>query len=323
MKRFLPIIMALFFCSASTVAEPNREIKKVLISQVVEHPALNKTTQGIIAGLADKGYAQGVNLDLRTESAQANAALAAQIANKFVTQTPDIVVGVGTISAQSFIKYAVDGKVKLVFSSVTDPVSASLAVTATQGNPNMTGVSNFVALQPQLELFKSIQPKLTKLGIIYNPGELNSVSLVLKLQEACQKMNIVLVQQAVTKTADVAQAAVKLSTQVDAIFISNDNTALSSLQSIIRAANQRKIPVYVSDTDAVADGAIAALGPNQFEVGKETGYMIANILGGANINSIRIEYPDKTELYVNETAAKNFGLTIPSAILAQAKIIKS
>ena len=102
MKRIGVIIMLL--CATWAIAADNVK-KKVVISQFVDHPALNKTTQGIIDGLAKHGYKRGVNLDLRVESAQANTALATQIAAKLIAQQPDVVVGVATISAQSFVKY--------------------------------------------------------------------------------------------------------------------------------------------------------------------------------------------------------------------------
>lgn len=311
--KIIILITCCITCNTLLSKSSDPEIKKVLISQVVDHPALNMTTQGIIEGLETAGYIRGVNLELRIESAQANAAIASQIANKFVAQDPDIVVGVGTISAQSFMKYVAQKKVKLIFSSVTDPIAAQLIGT--------TGVSNFVSLDPQLKLFLESQPNLKRLGIIYNPGETNSVSLVQKLEQACAKFNIILVKQSAAKTADVSQAAAKLVGQVDAIFVSNDNTALSSLQSIIKMAQNRKIPVYVSDTDAVAQGAVAALGPNQREIGRQTGRMIAKVLQGAEIGNIPVEFPAKTELYINLKAANLADIPIPNNISKKAHSI--
>ncbi|MES2212293.1 MAG: ABC transporter substrate-binding protein [Pseudomonadota bacterium] len=296
-------------------------MKKVLISQVVDHPALNETTQGIIDGLASKGYIIGDNLTLRVESAQANAALATQIASKFIHQQPDVVVGVGTPSAQSFAKAAADHKVRLIFSSVTDPLSAGLVQSLEAPGYDISGVSNFVPLTPQLKYFLDIQPNLNQLGIIYNPGEINSVAIVKQLEALCPPLNITLVKQTVARTADVPQAAVKLAAQVDAIFISNDNTALSSLQSIIKAAQAQAIPVYVSDTGAVSLGAIAALGPNQYDIGLQTGRMIARVLEGDQLSTMPVEFPEKTELYLNVEAADAIGLTIPEILLDAASSI--
>lgn len=321
MIRIFILITTLLFTPLCQAEFNEPSVKKVLISQVVEHPALNKTTQGIIAGLEAHGFVVDKNLHLRVESAQANSALAMQIANKFISQQPDVVVGVGTICAQSFIKTTQSRDLKMIFSSVTDPIQANLQKSIGQNMSNISGVSNFVAIEPQLQLFKKLQPNLQVLGIIYNPGEINSVSMVNKLESSCAAMNMKLIKQAVAKTADVAQAATRLSGQVDAIFISNDNTALSSLQSIIKAAQQKKIPVYVSDTDAVETGAVAALGPNQYAVGVQTAAMLAKVLQGADINALNVESVAQTDLVVNLNAARLANIQIPADILDTATTV--
>lgn len=324
-KLFFIIFLStcLIICLMNNNALANRKSanKKVLISQVMEHPAFTTTIKGITDSLEQAGYIRDDNLQLRRESAQASATIAAQIANKFINQNPDVVVAIGTISAQSFIKYAASGKIKLIFSSITDPISAHLIKSLDQPENNISGVSNFVELEPQLKLFKQIQPNLKQLGILYNPSEINSVSIVTKLEELCPKFGLKLIKQTIAKTADVAQNAIKLAMQSDAIFISNDSTALSSLQSVIKSANIAKIPVYVSDTDAVELGALAALGPNQYTVGVQTGKMIVSILKGADINKMPVEFPVDTNLYINIQAAKTLGIDIPQRILKDATII--
>jgi len=323
MRRLITTMLTIFFAINVLAFNDASAQKKVFISQIIEHPALNVTVKGIIDGLEKNGFKRGDNLNIRVESAQANAALASQIAVKFVNQTPDVIVGVGTVSAQTVAKYARENKVKLVFSSVTDPIGASLVKNLKRPGNNTSGVSNFVALEPQLKLFQKLQPKLRKLGVLYNPGEINSVSIVKKLEKLCPKLGITLVKQTANKTADVAQAATKLSEQADAIFISNDNTALGALQSIIRAANKVKVPVYVSDTDAVELGALAALGPNQYQVGLQTGKMIARILNGKDVNRMPVEFTSRTDLYINEEAARIVGIKIPKGIKSQAvRVIK-
>ena len=44
----------------ASLAEAN-PMKKILISQIAQHPALNKTVEGIIDGLEEAGYIQGKN----------------------------------------------------------------------------------------------------------------------------------------------------------------------------------------------------------------------------------------------------------------------
>lgn len=269
----------------------------VYISQVIEHPALNATVQGI------KDVLKKNNINVQVESAQGNPSLASQIACKFIAQKPKIVVGVGTVSAQSFIKYLARSQTKLIFSSVTDPTGSL------PNNPNICGISNFVSLEPQLKLFKKIQPQLKRLGILYNPGELNSVSIVKKLKTIAPQHQLILVEQTINKTSDASQSIVQLSNQCDAIFICNDNTALGAIKIITKLS---KVPVYVSDTDAVKLGCVAALGPNQYKIGIQTGNLIIKALKKEKCNFVT--YPDKTELYINKEATKKWGLSIPLAI---------
>lgn len=296
---------------------------KILISKTIDHPALDATTRGIMDELAKRGYKNGEGTEIRVESAQGNVPLASQIASKFVAQNPDIIVSIATVSAQSFAKYAREGKVKVVFSTVTDPIGAGLVQSLDKPENNTSGVSNFVPLEPQLKLFKQVQPGLKSLGIIYNAGELNSVSIVKKLEILCPKLGITLIKQTISKTSEASQGATKLAAKADAIFVSNDNTALGALKTIILAAEKAGKPVYVSDTDAVKLGAVLALGPNQYDVGVQTGKMIDLILKGADINNTKVEFPEKTELVINLKAAEIAGIQIPSNLMQQAfEIIK-
>jgi len=302
----------------SNVSIKEKKIK-IYINQLVEHPALDATIRGIVDGLAMAGYVEDYNIDLKIESAQGNMSLAGQIANKFVSNEPDVVVGVATMAAQSFVKYAKSGKVKLIFTTVTDPIAANLVSNLEQPGGNISGVSNFVPLEPQLEMFKRIKPLMKKLGFIYNPGELNSVSLIEKLKEVCPKYGIELITISASKSSEVAQSAIKLSSLVDAIFISNDNTALSAMRVIVKAANAQKIPVFVSDTDIVENGAIAALGPNQYELGRQTADMIINVIKGEDIGKISVSFPRKIELVLNLKAAKKLGIVFSEDLISEAK----
>lgn len=299
------------------------EMKKVYVNQIVEHPALDQTAKGIKDGLEKRGYKQGENLDFRVESAQGNIALASQIATKFVNQGADVTVGIGTPSAQSLVKAASEGKTKMVFSSITDPLSATLVTKLSGSNNNVTGMSNKVDVVPQFELFKELLPNLKTIGFIYNPADANSIQQLDDVNVASKKLGLTIVPQAVNKTSDVPQAATRLAGKTDALFVYGDNTTLAALESVIMAANKEKKPVFVADTDAVELGALAALGPNQYDLGLDTAVMIADILDGKDINSIDVGFPNGLELFINQDAADKLGYTFSDEVKAKAaKVIK-
>jgi putative ABC transport system substrate-binding protein len=307
MKKFLSylgVVVSGLCCHGHVNAT---EKPSVCVLKIVDHRALDETVRGIRDAIGKQAA------DIRMESAQGNPSLAVQISQKFVRQKVPVVVAIGTVAAQSFAKFANSGQ-KLVYSSVTDPKKAGLAA-----NAHIGGVSNFVPLEPQLDLFMRIQPRLNRLGILYNPGEANSVSILEKLQKICPARNIQLIEQTATKSAEIPQAVATLAGKVDAIFISNDNTALGALPAIIRVANGRKIPVYVSDTDAVALGCLAALGPNQYQVGIQTGEMVKRILSGNLSGPLPHETVAAMELFLNAQAAQLLGIQFESELLGEAR----
>lgn len=288
-------------------ALPNANTEKhVAIIQVIEHPALDATRQGILDTLKNKG------ISVKFQSAQGNSALATQIAQQFVGTKPDVMVGIGTLVTQALISADQHQQIPIVFSSVTDPKGSKIVNNLEHPEGVVTGVSNFVDPTQQFALFKKILPKLTKLGIIYNPGEANSVSLNDTMQSVALQQGLTLVFASANTTADVIQATQQLlSKGIDAIFINNDSTALAAFDSIVKISTPSKIPVFCSDTDMIAHGALAALGPNQYEIGKQTGTMILQILEGKTPAEIPVAFPDKTEVFSNPKQAKKLGIVLP------------
>ena len=68
----------------------------VAVSQFVEHPSLDAVQAGIKEGLEAAGYKEGESLRWELQSAQANPATAAQIAQKYAAARPDVIVAIAT-----------------------------------------------------------------------------------------------------------------------------------------------------------------------------------------------------------------------------------
>ncbi len=287
--------LTLFFISFSSA---HSSPTKIAILQTTEHPALNATHHGLLEELQKLGYKEGENLSVDFQSAQGNAALAAQIAQKFASTHPDVIVAIGTKAAQAAMTAAKGTEIPIVFSSVTDPVGAKLIMNLKAPEGHVTGVSNFVAVEPQFKLFKKILPHLKILGIVYDPGEANSVALNRTMEKVAKEFDLKLVMATATKTSEVQAATQSLCGKVDAVFINNDNTALAAFKSVVKTAEDCGIPAFVSDVDIVGEGALAALGPDQVEVGRQTGRMVNFILKHPKIPLPPVEFPDKTEEYV-------------------------
>ena len=178
-----------------------------------------------------------------------------------------------------------------------------------------TGVSSFTPSQPQFELFQKIQPNLKRLGIIYNPGDASNSQAVLNdMKEAAKALGIKLVFVTASKTSEVKSAAYRLANKVDAFYINNDNTALAAFQSIVQVSLETKKPAYVSDTDLVEKGALAALGPDQYQLGRQVGKLLIQVLEGTNVSDLPVEFAKKRQIITNPNIAQKLEVTIPKSI---------
>lgn len=291
-------------------------VKTIAVLQFVEHPALDRTLEGIRAGVAK--YAEGTTIQWKISNAQGNVSLAAQIAQKFIGTKPDVVVTLGTPATLPFVNLAEKYQLPVIFASVTDPLVTGLTSNLKSPNRFITGVSNFVAVEPQIELIQAIIPNLKQLGIVYNPGEANSIRLNAEIEKVCRTKGIECLFACANRSVEIPDAVRKLINEVDAFFVSNDNTVLSGLSSLLQVANLYKKPVFVSDTDIVAQGAIGALGPNQYALGVQAGEMVVQCLEGKKISDMPVEFPKETELYLNLSAAKKINLNLPPPLLESA-----
>lgn len=293
----------------------------VSVSSIVEHPALDSVRDGIKQALADAGYTEENGLKWQFQTAQGNTATAAQIARKYVGDKSDVIVGISTPSAQAIV--AATKSIPVVYSAVTDPVAAQLVPSWDPSNTNVTGVSDMLALEKQLELIKTIVPEAKTVGMVYNPGEANSVVVVERLRELLAANDMNLLEATAARTVDVGAAARSLVGKVDVIYTNTDNNVVSAFEALVKVGNDSKIPIVASDTDSVARGAIAALGINYYDVGVQTGEMVVRILKGEKPGEMPSEFSEQLELFVNPGAAAKQGVTLDEEFIKTAtKVIE-
>ncbi len=313
----LSALMLSFAIAAPALAQQ----KSVAVTAIVEHPALDSVRDGVKEGLAAAGFEEGKNLKWQYQSAQGNTGTAAQIARKFVGDRPDVIVAIATPSAQAVA--AATKEIPLVYSAVTDPMAAQLVPSMAPSGTNVTGVSDVLELDKQIALMKQIVPTAKRVGVVYNPGEANSVVVVKALREALPKQGMSLVEAAAPRTVDVGAAARSLIGKVDLFYTSTDNNVVSAYESLVKVGNDAKIPMIAADTDSVKRGAIAALGIDYRNLGRQTGAMVARILKGEKPGTIASETSSKLELFVNPGAAEKQGVKLSESVLkSAAQIVK-
>jgi putative ABC transport system substrate-binding protein len=319
MKGFDQFAMAVGIVGAGLLAGVAlaQDAKTVAVTAIVEHPALDAARDGIKEALAEAGFKDGENLTFTYESAQGNPATAAQIARKLVGEAPDVIVPISTPSAQAVVGATAD--IPVVFTAVTDPLGAKLVASLEKPGGNVTGMSDLSPIGAHLDLIREILPDAVRLGVIYNPGEANSVTLVALLQEEAVSRTLSITEAPAARSADVQTAAQSLVGRVDAIYVPTDNTVVTALEAIVGVGVDNQLPVFAGDTDSVPRGAIAALGFNYHDIGIQTGRIVVRVLNGEAPGEIPVEGVEITQLYVNPKAAERMGISIPQAVIDRAE----
>ncbi|HYH17112.1 MAG TPA: ABC transporter substrate-binding protein [Azospirillum sp.] len=292
------------------------QTKTVAITAIVEHPALDATRDGVIDALKAAGYTPGENLKIEYQSAQGNPATAAQIARQFVGARPDVIVPISTPSAQAVVAATRD--IPVVFTAVTDPVSAQLVRSMDKPGANVTGISDMAPVGEHVALIQEIVPSAKRLGVVFNPGEPNSVAMVNVLKEEAGKRGMTVVNAAANKSADVQTAARSLVGKADAIYVPLDNTVVSALEGLLAVGAQAKLPVFSADTDSVVRGTVASLGFDYRQLGRQTGEVVVRVLKGEKAGDIPVALARGTDLFINPKAAAAMGVTIPDAVAKRA-----
>ncbi|MBA2400116.1 MAG: ABC transporter substrate-binding protein [Bradyrhizobium sp.] len=304
----------------SASATSAADMKKVAIATIVEVPQLVETKEGVIKGLAERGFVVGKNIEIDYQNSNGNMSTQQQVAKKFVGDAVDVIVPITTPTAQAMVTATKD--IPIVFVAVTDPLKAKLIPQFKQPGGNVTGVSDAAPIAAQLKLFKQIVPNLKKLGFVYNPGLDSSKATLGWVQDQGKELGIEVVEAAAPTTNEVIPATNKLIGKVDAIYVPNDTTVVAALETIVKIGKDTKIPVFTGETRGVGRGSVASLGLNYTQVGMLTGHMVADVLEGkkpATMDAVlAYEKLPETVVVVNKGAAVSMGVVLSDAVLKQA-----
>lgn len=290
------------------------------INQFAVHGSLDNCREGFLEGLAENGFVEGQNLTVLDENAQADPGLAAQISTNFAGQNVDLICAIATPSAQSAYSVGRKNNIPVIYTAVTDPVSAELA--NEDGTPvgEVTGTSDKLPVEQQLEMIRAILPDAKKIGIMYTTSEVNSASTLAEYKEKAADYGFEIVESGVSSTADIPLAADSLLEQVDCLNNLTDNTVVASLPLILSKANAKNIPVFGSEIEQVKIGCLAAMGLDYVDLGKQTGRMAAEVLKGEKkASELNFEVIEAAAFYGNSKVAEDLGIAFPEDLASNAK----
>ena len=122
--------------------------------------------------MKENGYKEGDNLTIDYQNAQNNQDNLKSMSEKLVKDDPDLLLGIATPAAQSLLNETTT--IPITVTAVTDLEQAHLVSSNEKPGGNVTGTTDMVPIDKQIDLLLSIVPDAKTIGIMYNNGEANS-----------------------------------------------------------------------------------------------------------------------------------------------------
>ena len=225
---------------------------------------------------------------------------------------PEIIYVIGTPALE-----AVVGKIThipIVHSMVFNPTPGTL----TEGK-NITGVSMIPAHDKTVSLIKELNPKIRRVGVMYDPGR--SQSLYWQAQSAAQKEGIQLIDRKIRSPGEVAAALKSFESEIDLLWLWPDERFLADeiIQRIVLFSYEHKIPVLGLSERHTQMGTLLSLSYGSAkDMGKQAGELVLRVLGRTDRSIPRLSDPREVKLTVNLKAARKINFKIPDSIVQRA-----
>ncbi len=290
-------------------ADKKKDVFRIGISQFITHQSLDATREGFVDELAKQGYVEGKNIEIDLQNAQGEQRNLKTISQQ-LAESSDVVLAIATPSAQSLANTT--HTTPVIFSAVTDPVSAKLVESREHPGGNVTGTSDQSsdAISTQINLIKKVLPKAKTIGILYTQSEPNSVVQKDEAKRLLEEKGFSVVEKTILDSNNVKAAAESLMAEVDIVFVPTDNIISSTMETVKQVSIKHKVPVFGGSTEMIAVGGLYNYGTNYEELGRQTARMLIRVLKGENPENIAVELPEKLELHTNQEMADALGIDI-------------
>lgn len=315
----LAVSFAMGGCTADEAPPPAAPLAKgrlrVAVVSIVEIDPIAQLRDGFKDAVGKSDLNTKFDVEYTDFNAQGDNALVNQVADSVATGGFDAAYVLGTPLAQAIQARSPD--LLVVQGAVTDPVSAGLANSWERSGKKYVATSDLPAVGLIVDLVTKLWPNEPKVGIIYNQGEVNSAAVVKRLRDAAGQ-KVAFEERPVSTAADIATAVRSLKGRAQVIYVPPDNVVVAGGESLLKLADEERIPVLSTSADLLKFGAMAAFETDYRQLGAEAGDLFVEVIsGGADPAALPIHLSNSGRITIAKPVAAKFGVDLnPLAGLA-------
>jgi putative tryptophan/tyrosine transport system substrate-binding protein len=271
-------------------------------------------------GLAETGYVEGHNVRIDYRWAEGDytrlPAMAVDLVRRDVA-----VIATPPSTAAALAAKAATSTTPIVFVATEDPVKLGLVASLARPGGNATGLNFFAAEigAKQFGLLHELLPSATRVGLLVNPNNANTRSVVTDVTAAASTIGVrtVLVEAGNGREIDMAFTALAHH-KVDALVVGPDSVFANRRVHLTTLAARHGIPTILPLREFPEVGGLMSYGTSLREVYRQLGVYAGRILKGAKPADLPVLQSTRFELVINLNTARALGLEIPPTLLARA-----
>jgi putative ABC transport system substrate-binding protein len=292
----------------------------VLIGTPLGDPGGQAEVAVFVKALAELGWVEGRNIDIAYRWSGGDIALAETFAKELIALNPDIVMARST--PPTIALKSATSTIPIVFVNVAEPISSGIVPNLVRPGGNITGFAGFEASigGKWLQLLKGVDPRLIRIGIIYNPQTAPFAGLFLRsIETAAPTVGVETIAIPVQSEPDIAAALTSLAQRPGSGLVQIlDTYTLEHRDSIIALAARLRLPALYSNRVATRSGGLMAYAVDDLNQFQRAATYVDRILKGEKPADLPVQPPARFELSINLKTAKALGLALPDTLVASA-----
>ena len=318
----LSLVVAVLILAAPLTIEAQRtgKVHRIGVLEIVGVASNAANLSAFRQGLAELGYVEGQTFVLEYRSAEGRPERFSDLATELVQLKVDVIVTRGT-PATLAAKHATQ-TTPIVMASSGDPALEGIVASLARPGGNVTGL--YITAPPELggkrlQLLKEAVPALSRVGILWNPGDLQAPLIVRDTERVARALGVKLTRLELQRSEPFEQLfETALFDQIDALIAVEDYFTFTYRTRILDFAAMSRLPAIYGLREFVDAGDLMSYGTDRRDLYRRCATYVHRILSGADPAHLPVEPPIKFELAINLKTARALGLTIPPALLQRA-----
>jgi len=317
------IVIGFLGLSLTHKTPSEKQMLKIGIARWGSNPEFTRNVEGFKAGLAEKGYVEGVNVSFVIKSPETDLEVQRQIIQSFIDEKVDLIFSITTPS--TLVAKEMTSEIPIVFSVCTFPVESDIIESLESSGNNIVGTRNYITAERQYNEFEKIYAGTKILAFVHRKDEPNSDSQYLEMKALLKEKGIEVIDIAAVDLDDMRAQLESVIEAIDSIFSACDTLTHSpgGEEVIVELSRKYKKPCFAGNKEGILRGSLMGNVADFYEIGKLSGIKAGLILNGANPSSLLTESPVEDYVIINTKTARELGIEIPQYVLDEAEEIVS